>query len=120
MKTKSKIINEIKIEKFNPNDRVLIIKINADSINNNGVYGAVREWWHINEKLRNEVKQVVAVLNGVVVGVFGEIGNWQRDETSGRYSFTGKEIKYSIYLGKRIPDEYRKKASPILKTWKDE
>lgn len=108
------------IDEFDKEDKVLIIKINMNSIDSNGgVYEAVRRWWKVGENTRKEAKQVAAVLDGVIKGVYKINGNWSKAETFDRYEFFGDEIKDSKYLNKRIPDKYRMKgmANPVLKTW---
>lgn len=109
------------INNFKEDDKLALIKIRQISIdwNDGNVYETVRKWWKIGER-RNEVKQVAAVLDGIIIKVFQVTPNsWLKAEDSNRYSFEGIEIKESPYLNKRIPDEYRKKgaASPVLYTF---
>lgn len=107
------------LDKFDEEDKVLIIKIKQESVNANGsIYETVRRWWKLGEK-RKEVKQVVAVINGIIKKAYEVTGEWQQSEDGKRYAFEGKEILNSKYVNKRIPDEYRKKgqASPTLYTF---
>lgn len=103
------------LDKFDEEDKVLIIKIKQEFVNATGsIYETVRSCWKLSEK-RKEVKQVVAVINGVIRKAY-EVEKWIYCEDSKRYAFEGKEILTSKYVNKRIPDEYRKKgqASPTL------
>lgn len=107
------------LDRFDEEDKVLIIKIRQENVNANGsIYETVRYCWKLGEK-RNEVKQVVAVINGIIKKAYEVIGEWKQTEDGKRYAFEGKEILNSKYVNKRIPDEYRKKgqASPTLYTF---
>lgn len=110
------------ISEFKKEDKVLIIKIRQESVNswgNGDIYETVHQWWKLNGDRRKDVKQVVAVIDGVVKGVY-EVENWYYNKEKNRWGFDGKEIKDSEYLNKRIPPEkYRKKgqASPTLYTF---
>lgn len=109
------------IEEFNVEDKVLIIKIRQENVNswgNGSIYETVHQWWKINGNRRNEVKQVVATIDGIVKQVY-KVNNWYYNEEIGRWGFNGTEITDSPYINKRIPNKYRKKgqASPTLYTF---
>ncbi len=111
-----------KITKFDENDKVLIIKIKPESVDDFGrgsIYDTVRMWWKLSEERIKEVKQVAAVINGVVKKVY-KVEKWMYNDELKRYGFEGEEIKDSIYLNKIIPDEYKRRgeASPTLYTFK--
>ncbi len=78
----------------------------------------------------NKPKSFLATTQGLIVGAF-VADKWLeatpenfdgREEMPGRLGFVGREapeeIK-SLYVGKRIPDEYRKRgaANPVKYTW---
>lgn len=102
------------------NDRLLLIKITSKVLDNRhgDIYETVRSAWKIGPD-REEVKQVAAVLDGVIVKVY-EIKKWVYNEKRNRYAFVGHEIPNSKYLNHRIPDKYRTKgnANPFLYTFK--
>ena len=110
------------ISEFKKDDKVLIIKIRQENVNswgNGSIYETVHQWWKLNGDRRNAVKQVVAVIDGVVKGVY-KVEKWYYNKEKDRWGFDGTEIKISEYLNKRIPPEkYRKKgqASPTLYTF---
>ena len=105
------------LEEIDKEEKALIIKINNDSIENNedNIYEATRKYWIIGEK-RNKVKKVLAVNNGIVIAEYNNI-KWEKSkEQDKRYFFTGEEEKKPKYIGKIIPEKYRRKgiANPIL------
>lgn len=110
------------IDDFKKEDKVLIIKIkqeNVDTWGNGSIYETVRKWWKLNGQRRNKVKQVAAVIDGVVKGVY-RVEKWFYNENKDKWGFEGEEIIDSEYLNKRIPSEkYRKKgqASPTIYTF---
>lgn len=108
------------IDNFDKNDKLLLIKLKQENIDNNDgdIYKTVRYCWKLSEK-RNEVKQVAAVVNGIIKEVYEISGNWTESDIKGRFEFNGKVINNSIYKNKRIPDKYRKKGStnPIQYTF---
>lgn len=110
------------ISEFKKEDKVLIIKIRQENVNswgNGSIYETVHQWWKLNGNRRNEVKQVVAVIDGIVKEVY-KVKKWYYNKEKDRWGFDGVEIKDSEYLNKRIPPEkYRKKgqASPTLYTF---
>lgn len=77
--------------------------------------------WKLNEKSISEVKQVAAVIDGVVKKVYSVNKDmWIYLKDDKRWKFEGeKEISNSPYLNKRIPNKYRRKgmASPTLYTF---
>jgi hypothetical protein len=73
---------------------------------------------------------VLATLQGLIVGAFtaqewlpATSANFPgREDVPGRFGFVGVEAPprmRSLYVGKRVPDEYRKRgsANPIKYTW---
>ena len=106
-----------------PSFNYLIIKINNNvlSSRNMDIYETVRSAWKVSLSKVKKYKYVLAVLNGLVVGVY-EVDHWQEDfrnPNNGRYEFIGKEAPEEIkrlFFKKRIPSKYSKKgmASPCL------
>jgi len=91
------------------------------------VYQAVRYAWKIDPKKASKAKLVLAVVQGLVVGVFVP-DKWLEATTQnfpgvpadmpGRWGFIGNEAPHAIkeqYLRRRVPDGMRKKgaANPI-------
>ncbi len=111
-------LEKLKTNEINPEDRLLLIKIKESYLVNNGndIYETVHYAWKIG-KDREKVKQVAAVINGVIKKVY-EVDNWYYVEERKRYAFNGHEIE-SKYTNKRIPDEYMRKgmANPFIYTF---
>ncbi|NKF50431.1 hypothetical protein G3R49_07560 [Shewanella sp. WXL01] len=109
--------------------KVLMININRSALDNS-VYEATRYAWRISLNKANQADYVVAVVQGLIVGVF-IADNWLEatsenfpDKTTvkGRKGFVGKQAPEEIvklYLGKRIDDKYRKKgaSNPVKYSW---
>ncbi|MBO5478686.1 MAG: hypothetical protein J6A04_03105 [Clostridia bacterium] len=109
------------IENFNAEDKLLLIKIRQDNVDtwgNGSIYETVHQWWKINKYRINDIKQVAAVINGVVKNVYS-VNDWYYNENMNRWGFNGTEIENSPYKNKRIPNDYMKKgqANPILYTF---
>ena len=111
----------IKEVKFTNSDKLLLIKITDESIEIGGnIYEAVRKSWVLKPERANRAQYVLAVKEGIVVGIFtlNEKG-WQRDGNSNRYFFEGNEVQSGAVVKRfkncRISDEYRKKgaANPV-------
>jgi len=77
------------------------------------------------------VEVVLSTVQGLIVGAFipdkwldaTEVNFPGREEMPGRLGFIGREAPADIqalYVGKRVPDEFRKRgvANPIAYTWK--
>lgn len=109
---------------------LLLIKINK-SYEDRGMYDAVRCCWNVKPDIARKVDNVLAVLNGLIVGVFvadewlpaTEVNFPSLPIVEGRYGFRGRKILNGAvrdnYLNKRIPQEYNKKgaANPIRYVW---
>ncbi len=96
------------------------------------IYDAVRYAWRVNEKRARRNKLVLAHRQGLVVGAFRP-KEWLEatrenflaldSDIPGRWGFVGdpaEEETASIYVGKRVSDEYRAykvaSAAPDCKT----
>lgn len=104
---------------FKPIHKLLIIKVKPETVEERGIYDAVRRSWRVNKQRAEEAKYVLAIVDGICHGVF-VVDTWQESkEIPGRYEFRGREAEEAvstIYKGRRIPDRMRKPgmASPIL------
>jgi hypothetical protein len=109
--------------------KALLISVNR-SVTEGSLYDAVRYAWKINAKKAKQAQVVLATLRGMIIGAFvahdwleATAGNFPGFESvAGRYGFIGEEAPAPIkrlYVGKRVPDEYRKPgaANPIKYTW---
>ena len=106
--------------------RIVVININRTALERS-VYEAVRYAWKVNPKRAEKAHYVLAVTQGLIVGVF-EAKKWLRatpenfpatdSVREGRWGFEGKEAPKEIlehYNYKRLPDTLRPKgaANPI-------
>ena len=97
-----------------------IIKIRQETINQRGsIYEAVRKSWKVKVERINTVTYVIAVCNNIVKDVFKVNGSWYEDKDNlGRYMFDGEKAPDDIcsrFIGKSVPEKYRRKgmANPI-------
>jgi hypothetical protein len=109
--------------------KVLLISVNR-SASELPLYEATRRAWKISKAKAKQAEVILATLQGLIVGAF--VAHEWLDATAenfpghearpGRYGFKGEEAPHDIkelYVGKRVPDEYRKQgaANPIKYTW---
>jgi uncharacterized protein len=95
------------------------------------LYNATRFAWKINRKRAMQAEVILSTLQGLIVGAF-IADDWLPatpenfpdfgENASGRLGFVGHEAPaplQALYVGKRVPDEYRKRgaANPIKYTW---
>lgn len=118
------LINKYKVEEADfGDDKVILININASFAEEKSVYDAVRFAWRINVNKAQQADYIVAVSKGVIRGVFvakewlpatkANFPKYDKD-VENRYGFKGTDAPGDIqqkYLGKRIPDSYRKKGA---------
>lgn len=109
--------------------RVLLISVNQSS-SETSLYEATRYAWKISTAKAEQAEVILSTRKGIIVGAF-VADQWLdataesfpgRESVPGRYGFIGREAGYEIkalYIGKRVPDEYRKAgaANPIKYTW---
>jgi hypothetical protein len=94
------------------------------------LYEATRYAWKISKSKAEQSEVVLATVQGLIVGAFvaekwleATAANFPgREEVHGRLGFEGRDAPAEIaalYVGKRVPDEYRKRgaANPIKYTW---
>ncbi len=120
------IITRYAAEEAKFEHKVVMITINK-SIVERDIYNATRYAWRMSMKKAQRVEYVLAVKQGLIVGVFkptewleATIENFPMFglNREGRIGFCGENAPDSVrglYLGKRIPDKYRKRgaANPI-------
>lgn len=109
--------------------KALLISVNR-SATETSLYDATRYAWKISKSKAKLAEVILATLQGLIVGAF-VADDWLdatsanfpgRDGVPGRFGFVGREAPADIkklYVGKRVPDEYRKRgaANPIKYTW---
>lgn len=106
--------------------KVLMITINQSALEKDSIYEAVRHAWRLDPKKARKTELVLALLQGLVVGVFVP-ETWLpatpenfpgRELRPKRWGFVGHEASEDIakhYLRTRLPDNMRKRgaANPI-------
>lgn len=109
--------------------KALLISVNRSAVESS-LYEATRYAWRLNKKKAESAEVVLPTLQGLIVGAF-VAETWLETTTAnfpgkenipGRYGFIGVDAPdelQKLYVGKRVPDEYRKKgaANPIKYTW---
>jgi len=109
--------------------KAMLISVNRSAAEND-LYEATRYAWKVNPSKAMQAEVILATLQGMIVGAFvadewleATSNNFPgREEVPGRYAFVGTEASPQIrdlYVGKRVPDEYRKPgaANPIKYSW---
>jgi hypothetical protein len=109
--------------------KAILISVNR-SASERSLYEATRYAWKISKSKAGEAELVLSTQKGLIVGAFiaerwleaTEENFPGRVDVPGRLGFVGHEAPSDIrrlYVGKRVPDEYRKRgaANPIKYTW---
>ena len=112
--------------------KALLISVNRSAAERS-LYDATRYAWKISKAKAKQAEVILATMQGLIVGAFvahdwleATAANFpglaEVDGVPGRLGFVGKEAPDDIkrlYVGKRVPDEYRKPgaANPIKYTW---
>lgn len=123
------IIRRYNTEAVSFSHKAILINVNRTAIENS-LYEATRYAWRLNKKKAERAEIILATVKGLIVGAFiadkwlpATPGNFPgRGEIEGRFGFVGKEAPAEIlklYVGKRVPDEYRKRgaSNPIKYSW---
>lgn len=124
------IVNKYQAEPADFKHRAVIINVNR-SATETSLYDATRYAWKISIKKAKRAEIVVAVRHGMILAAF-VADEWLpattenfpgREPVPGRYGFVGADASDTIqrtYVGKRLPDEYRKRgaANPIKYTYR--
>jgi len=109
--------------------RAMLISVNRSAADIS-LYEATRYAWKASPSKAKQAEVILATLQGLIVGAF-VAREWVeatsenfpgRENMPGRFGFIGAEAPPEIrnqYVGKRVPDEYRKpgSANPIKYTW---
>jgi len=109
--------------------KTLLISVNRTATEMS-LYEATRYAWKLKKSKAEQAEVVLATRQGEIVGAF-IVRRWLaataenfpgRDPVPGRFGFEGEEAPEDIkilYLGKRVPDDFRKPgtANPIKYTW---
>jgi len=109
--------------------KALLISVNRTATETS-LYESTRFSWKISKSKAKQAEVVLPTVRGLIVGAFiaedwvdATAENFPgREDVPGRLGFIGHEASEEIrtlYVGKRIPDEYRKRgaANPIKYTW---
>lgn len=110
--------------------RAILISVNLSAAETS-LYEATRFAWKISAKKAKQAEVVLATLHGLIVGAFvaedwlpATSANFPgRQDQPGRLGFVGHDASTplkELYVGKRVPDEYRRRgaANPIKYTWR--
>jgi hypothetical protein len=110
--------------------KALLISVNRSSAERS-LYDATRYAWKLSPAKAKQAEVILATVQGLIVGAFVAV-EWLEatvqnfptleDDSPGRYGFVGRgapDALKQMYVGKRVPDEYRKHgaANPIKYTW---
>jgi hypothetical protein len=112
--------------------KALLINVNRTATERS-LYDATRYAWKIDKRKAKQADVILATMQGMIVGAFiahdwleataaNFPGRAEGDGVPGRFGFVGEEAPEDmkrLYVGKRVPDEYRKRgaANPIKYTW---
>jgi hypothetical protein len=110
--------------------KVLMINVNRTVLESKDVYEAVRYAWKLNAAKARKAEVILAVQQGLIIGAF-VASDWLpatsqnfpgREDISGRWGFVGHQASESAqktYVGKRMPEKFRKKgaANPVRYSW---
>jgi hypothetical protein len=109
--------------------QAMLISVNRSAAQTS-LYEATRYAWKVRLSKAQQPEVILATPQGLIVGAFAA-HEWLpatsanfpgREDVPGRVGFVGEEAPpemRSQYVGKRVPDEYRKRgsANPIKYTW---
>ncbi len=123
----NQIIERYKAEEAVFKHKAILITINRSATEKESIYEAVRYAWKIDPKKAAKAEIVLAVLQGLIIGVFiadewlaATPANFPHTsaERTGRWGFIGREAPAQIahlYLRRRLPNSMRKRgaANPV-------
>jgi hypothetical protein len=109
--------------------KAMLINVNRTAAESS-LYEATRYAWKVSRAKARQAEVILATVQGVIVGAF-VADDWleatpenfpTRSAVQGRFGFVGREASEdikSLYVRKRVPDEFRKRgaANPIKYTW---
>jgi uncharacterized protein len=110
--------------------KALLISVNRSAAETS-LYEATRYAWKISRSKAKKADVILATVQGLIKDAF-VADDWLdatsanfpgREDVPGRLGFVGRPASLELqnmYVGKRVPDEYRKRgaANPIKYTWK--
>lgn len=125
----SEILRHYSAEPATFEHKALLINVNRTSAETS-LYEATRFAWRLSRDRAEEAELVLPTVQGLIVGAFIP-QEWRaataenfpgRENIPGRIGFVGTEAPAEVrelYVGKRVPDEYRKRgaANPVRYTW---
>jgi hypothetical protein len=110
--------------------RALLINVNRTAMEAS-LYEATRYAWKINVRKAKQAEVILPTFQGIIRGAFvasawleATLENFpDRQPAPGRYGFVGGDAPkrtQSLYVNKRVPDEYRRpgSANPVRYTWR--
>lgn len=127
----SEILKRYCAESADFKHKILLISVNRTALDTEiSLYESTRYAWRLSKNKACQAEVILATVQGLIVGAF-TAEEWLeatsenfpgRETVEGRYGFRGNEVPIEIkqlYVGKRVPDEYRKKgaSNPIKYTW---
>ena len=109
--------------------KAILISVNRSAAETS-LYEATRYAWKISRRKAMQAEVILATLRGLIVDAF-VAEDWLpataadfpgHEDAPGRLAFVGRQAPAELraeYVGKRVPDEYRKRgaANPIKYTW---
>ena len=125
----SEIIRKYKAETVVFKHKSLIINVSRTATESS-LYESTRYAWRLSLAKAQDADVILPVINGIIKNVYvadqwleASTENFPgRDSVQGRYGFVGKEAASELieyYVGKRLPDDFRKKgaSNPIRYSW---
>jgi uncharacterized protein len=100
----------------------VLINVNRSALAESPLYEATRYAWKISLVNARKAEVVLATVQGIIKAAF-VADEWLeataenfpcRQDVPGRYGFVGREAPndvQSLYVGKRVPDEYRRRGA---------
>ncbi|MBR1726438.1 MAG: hypothetical protein IJ724_07305 [Muribaculaceae bacterium] len=102
-----------------PDDRIIFINIcqTYKTGERGSIYEATRKFWRLNGKRAEKATHVLAIVEGIVVGVFKPkiwyVTKDTRYKRTGRWEFEGDEVTDSPYIGKCMRNLLKPSQNPI-------
>jgi hypothetical protein len=112
--------------------KALLINVSRSAAERS-LYDATRYAWKIDKRRAMQADVILPTMQGLIVGAFvahdwleataaNFPGRAEGDGIPGRFGFVGEEAPEDVkrlYVGKRVPDEYRKQGArvPVKYTW---
>lgn len=123
----NQIIERYKAKEAVFRHKAILINVNRSAAEKDSIYEAVRYAWKVDPKKAAKAEIVLAVLQGLIIGVFvadkwlaATPANFPHTpgDRQGRWGFIGHEAPEEIlrqYLRRRLPDSMRKRgaANPV-------